>query len=162
MSVQRPHTLLLPPRAPHRPTVVPPRPASSERRTARRALIGLLVFQGVSGLAGGGALVADPSGELLRLPIELIDDAPVITDYLLPGIALAGPLGLFALAAAWAVARRRAWAPTAAVLLGLMLTCFMVVEIVVTGPGVHWSQALYTAVGLGVLTLASTAATDSG
>lgn len=65
-------------RVPSGPTTRPP---------GAYVLLGLLLLLAVGALFGGGALVADPSGGLLELPVSLLDGSP-FSNYLWPGIVL--------------------------------------------------------------------------
>lgn len=60
---------------------------------ALRILIAGLVFQGLSGLYGGGALVRDPTGVLLQMPPSLLEGSPFVT-YCIPGLILFTVLGI--------------------------------------------------------------------
>lgn len=71
-------------------------------------LIALLVLLAIGALYGGGALIADPSGGLLGMPLALIADTP-FQDYLLPGIILFGMLGVAPLAVAAGLWLRPNW-----------------------------------------------------
>ena len=42
-------------------------------------LLALLFFQGASGLYGGGALLVDPTGGILQMPLSLLDGSPFDT-----------------------------------------------------------------------------------
>jgi hypothetical protein len=53
----------------------------------------LIFFQAVSGLFGGGALVIDPSGSLLNMPLSLLSSSP-FHNYLIPGVILLSVLGV--------------------------------------------------------------------
>lgn len=61
-----------------------------------------LVFQGLSGLWGGGALVWAPSGQLLNMPLTLLEGSP-FSSYFLPGLLLLTILGIAPLLVALAV-----------------------------------------------------------
>lgn len=98
----------------------------------RRALLLLLLFQGVSGVAGGLALVLDPSGGALGMSIERLRGA-VFRDYLWPGVVLLGVLGVGALVAAYGVWTRRRWAGLAALLVGVGLVVWIGVQIAIVG-----------------------------
>lgn len=78
------------------------------RPAAVKLLVALLLLLAVNALYGGGALIADPSGGLLGMPVSLLADSP-FHDYLVPGLVLLGLLGLFPLAVAWALWLRPAW-----------------------------------------------------
>jgi len=57
-------------------------------------LLILLAFQALSGLFGGAALVLDPSGSSIRLPLSLLEGSP-FGNFLIPGIILFLVLGIF-------------------------------------------------------------------
>ena len=59
-------------------------------------LLILLAFQALSGLFGGAALVLDPSGSSIRLPLSLLEGSP-FGNFLIPGIILFLVLGIFPL-----------------------------------------------------------------
>jgi hypothetical protein len=42
-------------------------------------LIGLILFQGISGLFGGFALIIDQTGELLQMPLSMLEGSPFDT-----------------------------------------------------------------------------------
>ena len=125
----------------------PPRPA------ALHLLVLLLLIQGVSGLAGGLALSLDPTGEAIGLPLIWLRGSP-FPDYRLPGLFLLAVLGAVPLWVAARVWRRRAWAWPAALMVGLVLLAWLVVEIRVVGlqddPPL---QAIYGLVGAGIVIL---------
>ena len=85
---------------------------AAKRRTQRplgAILLALLVgFQALSGLFGGGVLVADPSGGLLRMPLSVLDRAP-FADFLVPGLILLVILGVVPAVVAFALWARPAW-----------------------------------------------------
>lgn len=79
------------------------------RPAAVKLLISLLLLLAVGALYGGGALVADPSGGLLDMPVSLLAGSP-FGDYLVPGLILLVLLGIFPLVVAWGLWFRPAWA----------------------------------------------------
>lgn len=74
----------------------------------RVALVGLLLFQGVSAVGGGAAMILDPSGATLGWSTELLAATSFAT-YAWPGWMLALGLGVPALLLARGVARRPSW-----------------------------------------------------
>lgn len=52
-----------------------------------------MALQAVSGLFGGIGLVADPSGDLIRMPLSNLDKSP-FTTFLIPGLILLIFLGI--------------------------------------------------------------------
>lgn len=87
--------------------------APSERRqqqtpTGAYALMALLLLLSVGALFGGGALIIDPSGELLEMPVTLLAGTP-FPDYLIPGIVLFTLFGVIALLTVVGLWFRPAW-----------------------------------------------------
>ncbi len=110
---------------------------------------GLGVLQaliGVGAVAGGLALVLDPSGQSLGTPIELLEKTPFAT-FLVPGIVLFIVNGSGSLAGAVASFARRRYAGEMGVALGAFLVAWIAVQVYWMEP--HWLHALYF--GLGIL-----------
>jgi hypothetical protein len=109
------------------------RTSSSSRLTPiARATIGLEVFLSIGALAGGLALMLGPRGEILPLPVSSLADSPFST-YFLPGLILFGVLGLGPIVAAWLAWIRHPLAPLAALVTGLGLLIWLIVEIAIVG-----------------------------
>jgi len=63
-------------------------------KTARNALVTLLILLGTSAMGGGAFLIISPSGKLIGgLPLSILAHSP-FTDFLVPGIILFLILGL--------------------------------------------------------------------
>lgn len=74
--------------------------AGRKRRPAALwVLVGVLVFQAISGLAVGIALAAAPDGSIMRMPLSLLEGSP-FTDFLIPGLVLGIVLGVLPVVAA--------------------------------------------------------------
>lgn len=127
--------------------------ADRSSSTAMRALILALALQGLSGLAGGFGLIADPSGAALGIPLEWLRGSP-FTDYLVPGIVLLTVLGIGPLIAAWGLRTKRPWSVPGALLIGVTLLVWIGVEIAVVGyqpePPL---QLVYAALGVAIVVL---------
>lgn len=127
--------------------------AGSRPRT-RLFLLGALVFQGLSGLAGGIGLIGDPSGSALGIPAVWLDGSP-FTDYLIPGVILLTVLGVAPLAAAAGLRLQRRWARPTAALVGAALVTWIIVQILIIGyrssPPL---QLVYGLAGASILALA--------
>jgi hypothetical protein len=122
-------------------------PSAHRRSAAVRTLLALLLFQGLSGIAGGAALVAKPSGAVLRMPVSNLRDSP-FHDFLVPGLILLLVLGvspLLTLAGLWA---RQAWAWYSSFAVGCGLVIFEIVEVSVVG--FSFLQIVYGAVGVAI------------
>jgi len=57
----------------------------------------LLFFLALNAIGGGLFLIADPSGETIQIPVELLQGTP-FNDYLFPGIILVFTNGILSLA----------------------------------------------------------------
>ncbi|SEL10551.1 hypothetical protein [Parapedobacter koreensis] len=65
----------------------------------------LLIFNGLSAIAGGGILIIDPQGYAIRIPVSILQYSP-FSNFLIPGILLFIFNGLSSLLIAWAVINR--------------------------------------------------------
>lgn len=126
--------------------------AMTERRSlAIRILVGLLLFQGVSGLAGGSGLTMDPTGAAVGLDQEWLNGSP-FADYLIPGIILLVVLGIGPLIVAVGIFRRLRWAWTASLLAGLALLIWIIVQVVIVGYMAQPPlQLVYGLIGCGIV-----------
>lgn len=62
-------------------------------KIAQSILYILLAFLGLGAIGGGGALIVSPTGELLGMPLSMLEKSP-FNSYLIPGIILFAVLGL--------------------------------------------------------------------
>lgn len=118
-------------------------------------LIALILFQGLSGVAGGIGLILDPTGESLQIPITWLDDSP-FNDYLIPGLILLIILGFLPLIVSYELWKKTSWSWLGALIIGLSLVIWIGVEIVIVGyqprPPL---QLIYGTVGIIILVLVS-------
>ncbi len=117
------------------------------------SLLTLVIFQGLSGLAGGFGLINDPTGETLQIPIEWLKGSP-FNDYLIAGIILFVVLGIFPLIISFGLWKRKDWGRLWSIALGAALIIWILVEILVIG----WQtepplQLIYGVVGIAILLL---------
>ncbi len=118
------------------------------------ALVTAIVFQGLSGIAGGIGLVADPTGEALRIPADWLQGSP-FRDYLVPGLVLLLVLGLLPLVAVYGLWTRQRWSRPAALALSVALIVWIGVEISVIGYHARPPlQLIYGSLGIVMLVLA--------
>ena len=106
----------------------------------------LQVFIGLGAVGGGLALVLDPSGAKLRMPIEILEKSP-FSDFLIPGIILLVVNGLGSLVGAAASFKRHRYAGGIAALLGLFLIAWIRIQVHWVG-AFHWLHAVYIILGL--------------
>jgi len=92
----------------------------------------LMLFQGLSGLFGGIALVIDPSGELLQMPLSMLEGSPFDT-FLIPGIILLTILGIFPMCVVYGLWVRLNWAWMGSLLVSAALIIWIGVEISMVG-----------------------------
>ena len=131
-------------------------PKEKEARPASvHLLAGGLLFQGLSGIVGGVALVTDPTGGVVRISLSWLDGSP-FGDYLIPGLILLTILGVFPLFALYGVWKRLRWGRHAAAVVGAALAVWIGVEILIIGyrpePPL---QLIYGLLGVGMIFLAS-------
>jgi len=96
------------------------------------SLMILMLFQGLSGLFGGIALVIDPSGELLQMPLSMLAGSPFNT-FLIPGIILLIILGIFPMVIFYGLWKRTNWAWSGALMVSAALIIWIGVEIWMVG-----------------------------
>lgn len=117
-------------------------------------LMAALLFQGLSGVAGGFGLIRDPSGRSLQIPLNWLEGSP-FTDYLIPGWILLVVLGILPLIVFYGLWRRQYWGWLGALVVGLALIIWIVVEILIIGyqpqPPL---QLIYGSLGVIILVLA--------
>lgn len=91
-------------------------------------LVAALAQLSVRALAGGSALVADPSGGLVGLSTATLDGTP-FGDFLVPGLVLAGVFGLLPAVAAAALLARPWWGWFASTVVAVALVVWVLVEV---------------------------------
>jgi len=114
-------------------------------RTITIALLGVLTLGAV---AGGLALVTDPTGGRLGLTVDQLPAWPLLDDYLVPGLALIVLFGLLPAFAAVQLVRRdpRGWTTTEVV--GVLLVIWMLGQIGIVGLGFAALQIGFLVVGI--------------
>ncbi|PEN13181.1 hypothetical protein CRI94_11090 [Longibacter salinarum] len=127
----------------------------NRRPVSVRFLAAAVLFQGVSGLAGGIGLILDPSGASLAIPIEWLDGSP-FDSYLMPGVILFIVLGLYPVVVWYGIRQRWQGAWLASLSVGFALVVWIGVEILVIGyQPTPPLQPIYGLLGLAILGLAS-------
>lgn len=89
----------------------------------------LLIFNSISALGGGAMLIIDPSGQLIQLPIQYLDQSP-FADFLIPGIILFTFNGVLSAIIAFAVLKKYQLYPILIILQGLILAVWLSVQII--------------------------------
>ena len=106
----------------------------------------LQVLIGLGAVGGGLALVLEPSGSNLGIPLEVLKSSPFLT-FLVPGIVLLIVNGFGSLVGATASFTRYWCAGEIAIALGLFLVAWIMFQ-VYWFAAFHWFHALYLSIGL--------------
>ena len=125
-------------------------PQSNSLRVTKTLLVILLVFLSLSGLFGILFLI-DPSGELVEMPLSLLDKLPIDT-FFLPGLFLLIVYGIGSSIITYGLLRQLFWAPVAGLLLGLVLIGWIIGQIILWGTPVML-QYIYLTVGVAIFLL---------
>ena len=111
----------------------------------------LELFLSLSALGGGLALILGPRGEIIPLPLGLLNGS-VFATYFLPGLVLFLVLGLGSMAAAWITWRGHRRGPLATITTGFALLIWMGVEIFIVGYSNQPPlQPIYIALGVSLV-----------
>jgi uncharacterized BrkB/YihY/UPF0761 family membrane protein len=97
-----------------------------------KLLIGILFFQGLSGISGGIGLIMDPTGKSLQIPLEWLEGS-IFSSYLIPGIILFMVLGVFPLFVIYGIQKQKNWAWNASFVIAIGLLVWIIVEIIIIG-----------------------------
>ena len=125
-------------------------PQSNSLRVTKTLLVILLVFLSLSGLFGILFLI-DPSGELVEMPLSLLDKLPIDT-FFLPGLFLLIVYGIGSSIITYGLLRQLFWAPVAGLLLGLVLIGWIIGQIILWGTP-EMLQYIYLTVGVAIFLL---------
>ena len=115
-------------------------------RDLARGLGFLQAFIGLGAVGGGMALILEPSGANLGIPLELLEGSPFST-YLVPGIVLLTVNGVCSLVGAAASFKRYRYAGELAMALGGFLVVWIMLQVYLFA-AFHWLHALYLGLGL--------------
>jgi hypothetical protein len=144
---------------------VTPRAVTTRRPLPVTALVVMLVFLGLTAVAGGIALTF--GGEGIRPSADWLDAIPLIDTWVIPGLVLGIGFGIGSLVTAYGVARRPRWGWTgriesrtrhhrawgATMLIGAGHVVWIALELIDL-PELSWLQALYGPLGLALLLVA--------
>ncbi len=121
-------------------------PGRPRAGSLRVLLATLCLFAGLTALWGGAELVWRTDGSIIRLPISILKRTP-FRDFLIPGLLLAGVVGVANTVAGVVALRRHVLANRAAFVSGGILVTWIVVEMLLL-QGVHWLHAVCLLLGL--------------
>lgn len=117
----------------------------------RKLAIVLLIFNGLSALGGGAALMLDPTGSTLKMPLRLLAHSP-FEDFLVPGILLLVFNGLSSLLIALIAIWKRPPVPLLLILQGLASIAWIMVQCLMIR-GFDWLHGLYGGIGVILLVI---------
>jgi hypothetical protein len=120
-------------------------------KTLRGIAMTLLGFLGITSIIGAMPMIVDPSGQLLRMPLSLLQQSPFHT-FLIPGIILLLANGLLSLVVLYATARRWPFYASGVALQGCILTGWILVEVILLRMAM-WAHYVYGAIGLALIVL---------
>jgi len=135
-------------------------------KMTRNILLILLGFLGLGAIGGGGALIISPTGELLGMPLSILDNSP-FNSFFIPGIILFSVLGLIPLRIIIALIKKpdsnlaektnffkdMHWAWTYSIYIGFVLIIWIQVQMVFIN-GVHWLHTFYIFLALIIIFIA--------
>jgi hypothetical protein len=121
----------------------------------RNTLLILLGFLGLGAIGGGGALIISPNGELLDMPLSILDESP-FNSFLIPGMILFSVLGVVPLLLIIALIKKPGsklaeqfnifkdmhWAWTFSIYIGFILIIWIQLQMVFIHD-VHWLHTFY-------------------
>ena len=106
----------------------------------------LLAFTGISAIAGGGALMLDPSGESVDMPLDLLKHSP-FKNFFLPGLILFTIIGLGCLVAFGIVIKKARGYPFLVIFIGFALSIWISVQMLFIR-NVHFLHIVYGLIGI--------------
>lgn len=83
-------------------------PSKPRRPVTVTLLILLQLLLGIGALFGGGGLILDPGGELIQMPVSLLEHTP-FDSFLVPGIILFTVLGILPVIIALGLITKKEW-----------------------------------------------------
>jgi len=111
----------------------------------------LLFFNGVSACLGGGALISDPSGRSIEMPLDMLKYSP-FHNFLIPGLILFFELGIGSLIAGIQVIRRIKSYSLYIIFIGAALTIWIITQILMIR-GIHFLHFIFGGIGIVLLFL---------
>ncbi len=109
----------------------------------------LVSFIAVTSTISGLLLIGNPGGDILNLPLSLLDGTP-FKDFLIPGIILTIAVGVINLVAVIFNMQRNVNRYNWAIAGGIMICGWIVVQMIIIHAA-HWLHFIYLAAGLLVI-----------
>ncbi len=117
----------------------------------RILVFAFVLFLGLSACFGGWALMEYPSGQMLQMPTQMLENSP-FADFFWPGLILFVILGLGSLLVAGLIFRRVPNYHRWVILLGLSLVIWIGMQLIWLST-YSWLQLLYGGLGLVLVAL---------
>lgn len=135
-------------------------------KAARNILLIELGFLGLGAIAGGGALIISPTGELLGMPLSMLEKSP-FSNFFIPGIILFLVLGVLPMLLVFALLKKPKsgiaekvnffkdmhWTWTFSIYTGFALISWIQLQMVFI-QGVHWLHTFYIFLAILILFIA--------
>ena len=132
----------------------------------RNILIFLLGFLGLGAVGGGGVLIYSPSGELMGMPLTIIQSSP-FSSFLIPGFILFVVLGILPLILIYALIKKPKWrfaeffnffndmhwSWSFSIYVAIALITWIQIEMFYL-QSVHWSHTFYMFLAVAILFIA--------
>ncbi len=132
----------------------------------RNILIIFLGFLGLGAIGGGGTMIISPTGELMGMPLSMLEPSP-FNSFLIPGIILFSVLGLIPsflmiallkqpeskLAEQFNLFKDMHWSWTYSIYVALTLISWIQIQMVLL-QGVHWLHTFYMFFAVAILIIA--------
>jgi len=106
----------------------------------------LQFYVGIGGFICGFIFILFPSGRILKIPLELLEESP-FSDFLIPGIILFLVNGVGQIWSGILSLKRHAWSGYAGAVFGMGLIIWIFVQVSMIGGG-HWLQYTYFFLGV--------------
>lgn len=118
----------------------------------RRLLFFLLSFIAVNSIISGLLLIIRPNGELLHLPLSLVENN-MFRNFLIPGILLSTIVGGTNIIAAVQNIQKKLNRYNWAIAGGCMVSGWIIAQMIIIYT-VHWLHILYLAMGISIILIA--------
>lgn len=112
----------------------------------------LVTFIAVTSTLSGSLMITDPSGNMLNLPLNLLEGTP-FKNFLVPGILLFGVVGTINLIAVFYHLQRHPARYNWAMAGGAVITGWIIIQMILIST-VHWLHFLYLGIGIMVFFIA--------
>ncbi len=135
-------------------------------KTTRNIFLILLGFLGLGAIGGGGALIISPTGELIGMPLSMLEKSP-FNSFFIPGVILFSVLGLIPLLLIIALLKKPEsklaeqinlfkdmhWSWTYSIYIAFTLISWIQVQMVFLH-AVHWLHTFYMFFAIAIIIIA--------